>query len=60
MTARKIVRRAAQLPAEVYAAASGYLSETLDWLNLWHSNHAPVDEPLADLYTEQQYPSLDL
>ena len=37
--AAKIVRRAVALPAAAYAAA-GFLSDTLDWLNLWQGNDA--------------------
>jgi hypothetical protein len=33
--ARKIMRRTVRVPAQAYAAASAYLSDTLDWLNLW-------------------------
>lgn len=40
--AKKIVRRAVALPA-VYAAAA-YLSDTLDWLNLWQDNDTGPDE----------------
>jgi hypothetical protein len=43
--ATKIVRRAVELPAA--AAAAVFLSDTLDWLNLWHGNEAAGDE-LAD------------
>jgi hypothetical protein len=34
MTARQIMRRAARIPAEAYAKATAYLTDTLDWLNL--------------------------
>jgi hypothetical protein len=33
--ARKIMRRTARVPGQAYAAASAYLADTLDWLNLW-------------------------
>lgn len=33
--ARRILRRAPKLPAEAYAPALAFLSDTLDWLNLW-------------------------
>jgi hypothetical protein len=35
MTARATLRRAPRLPPQAYAAASMYLADTLDWLNLW-------------------------
>jgi hypothetical protein len=35
LAARQIMRRAVRLPAAAYAAVA-YLSDTLDWLNLWH------------------------
>jgi hypothetical protein len=38
MAARVTLRRAARLPAEAYAVATGYLCDTLDWLNLWQDN----------------------
>jgi hypothetical protein len=41
--ATKIMRRVVELPAAAYAAAV-FLSETLDWLNLWHDNEAAGDE----------------
>jgi hypothetical protein len=31
-----------EAPPRAYAAATAYLSETLDWLNLWEHNH-PTD-----------------
>jgi hypothetical protein len=48
MAARKIVRRVVvTLPAEAYARATAYLSDTLDWLNLWQ-DQPPQDDPAAD------------
>jgi hypothetical protein len=41
MTAQKIMRRAARLPAEAYATATSYLVGTLDWMNPWHQ---PADD----------------
>jgi hypothetical protein len=35
LAARQIMRRAVKIPAAAYAAVA-YLSDTLDWLNLWH------------------------
>ena len=32
------MRRAVRMPAAVFTAA--FLSDTLDWLNLWHGNEA--------------------
>jgi hypothetical protein len=47
IAARNIMRRAVRLPAETYAAATAYLSDTLDWLNLWQEQ--PLhDDPAAD------------
>jgi hypothetical protein len=44
LTARAMMRRAACLPAAAYAAAS-FLSDTLDWLNLWHNDAGEGSEP---------------
>jgi hypothetical protein len=38
VAARTILRHTARVPAQAYAAASAYLSDTLDWLNLWHDD----------------------
>jgi hypothetical protein len=43
MTARKIVRRAARIPAAATAAVA-YLWDTLDWLNPWHHDASSTDE----------------
>jgi hypothetical protein len=39
MAATKIMRRAVTLPAVAW-----FLSDTLDWLNLWHGNDAGLDD----------------
>ena len=36
LTAAKLFRRVAWLPAEAYATATTYLWDTLGYLNLWH------------------------
>jgi hypothetical protein len=33
MTARKLMRRVARIPAEAYHRATAYLADTLDWLH---------------------------
>jgi hypothetical protein len=46
------------VPADRAAAASGYLSDTLDWLNLWQDN-AAHDHWLDDDFSakqDQNYP----
>jgi hypothetical protein len=42
--ARAALGRAARIPPEAYAAATAYLSDTLDWLNLWDSNAESSDD----------------
>jgi hypothetical protein len=43
--AKKILRRTVRLPA---AAAAAFLSDTLDWLNLWHGNEAAGGDLASD------------
>jgi hypothetical protein len=43
LAARSIISRA-RLPAAAYATAS-FLSDTLDWLNLWHNDAGEGSEP---------------
>jgi hypothetical protein len=45
--AKKILRRTVRLPAAAFTAAA-FLSDTLDWLNLWHGNEAAGGDELAD------------
>jgi len=47
--AAKIMRRAVELPVAAHAAAV-FLSDTLDWLNLWHDNEAAGDELAGDCH----------
>ena len=60
MTARKIIRRAARIPAAAYAATA-YLWDTLDCLNPWQHDASTTSE-LDDDYQhgEQQHLSLHL
>ncbi len=44
MTANKVMHRAARLPAEAYATATAYLTDTLDWLNPWHQHDHDHDD----------------
>jgi hypothetical protein len=53
MAARATLRRAVGLPAQAYAGATAFLSETLDWLNLWH-NDADAAAELNDGAEPQQ------
>jgi hypothetical protein len=57
MTAKKIMRRASRIPAAAYATATAYLSDTLDWLNLWH-HHDEVNEDIQPAHTDYLYPHL--
>jgi hypothetical protein len=49
----KILARAERLPAAAYAAVT-FLSDTLDWLNPWHSEPDCTDEIEADFQQTQQ------
>jgi hypothetical protein len=44
MAAKAALRRAVRVPADAYAAVTAYLSDTLDWLNLWESNAESSDD----------------
>jgi len=54
MAARKIICRAVCLPAEAYAVATAYISDTLDWFNPWQHQDREAEEnctpPSSDLY----------
>jgi hypothetical protein len=46
MAAKAILRRAVRLPAQAYAVATGYLGDTLDWMNpYWppDAEHIEID-----------------
>ena len=58
MTARKLMRRVARIPAEVYTRATGYLAETLDWLNLWHHHDEHFAEDVQPAVNDHLYPHL--
>ena len=58
LTARKVMRRTARLPAEAYVAATGYLSDTLDWLNQWHHHDSGKDEDFHAHQGDHLYPHL--
>ena len=44
MAARATLRRAVSIPREAYAAATAFLADTLDWLNLWQDNAENADQ----------------
>ena len=44
MAARATLRRAVAIPIDAYAAATAFLADTLDWLNLWQDNAANTGE----------------
>jgi len=58
MAARKVVRRAGRIPAEAFATASAYLSDTLDWLNQWHHHDNDASEDFQPLQSDHLYPHL--
>lgn len=59
-TARKMMPRAARIPAAAYRATA-YLWDTLDWLNPWRHDASTTGELDDDYqYGEQQHLSLHL
>ena len=53
--AKAAMQRTARIPAQAYAATTAYLSDTLDWLNLWNDNSGMDDSgELDDNYNPQQ------
>jgi len=58
MTARKLLRRAVRIPVEAYARATGYLADTLDWLNLWHHGDQHFTEDVHHAPSDHLYPHL--
>jgi hypothetical protein len=62
MAAKAILRRVAGVPSEAYAAASGYLFATLDWMNPFHheaDNIAELDKDF-DNSSDAEFPTLHL
>ena len=53
MAARATLRRAVSIPRQAYTAATAYLADTLDWLNLWQDN-ADNDHWFADDFSAKQ------
>jgi len=52
LAARDTLQHIARIPVEAYAATSLWLSDTLDWLNLWEANSS--DEALDYDYDNAQ------
>ncbi len=52
--ARNLLRRAGRIPAEAYAATTAWLSDTLDWLNMWEANSLDDGSELDDSFNPQQ------
>jgi hypothetical protein len=62
MTARAMLRRVAGVPSEAYAAATGYLFATLDWMNPFHhetDNIGDLDREF-DNSSDGEFPTLHL
>jgi hypothetical protein len=50
MAAKAILRRVVRLPAQAYAVATGYLGDTLDWMNpYWppDAEHMEIDDDFS-------------
>jgi hypothetical protein len=58
MTATKIMRRASRVPADVYAKATAYLFDTLDWLNQWNHHDDAFTEDVTPAPRDHLYPHL--
>lgn len=54
------IRCAVELPPEAYAGVAAYLSDTLDWLNLWQDAAGGSEDPDSDFEANQGGPSLHL
>jgi hypothetical protein len=62
IAAKTILRRAAGVPSEAYATATGYLFATLDWMNPFHhdaDNVAELDKDF-DNSSDAEFPTLHL
>jgi hypothetical protein len=62
MAAKTILRRTAGVPSEAYAAATGFLFATLDWMNPFHhetENVAELDKDF-DNASDTGFPTLHL
>jgi hypothetical protein len=44
LASRAALRRTVSMPCEAYAAATAYLADTIDWLNLWQDNAEGADQ----------------
>jgi hypothetical protein len=51
---RAILRRAIKLPSAAYAGAT-FLSDALDWLNLWRVDPVATRDPDAAIHTETNH-----
>jgi hypothetical protein len=61
MAANVLTRHTADMVQDVYAAATGFLFATLDWLNPYHNeadNFPDMDNHLD--HSNPNFPSLDL
>jgi hypothetical protein len=56
MTARKLLRQVVHIRAEAYGRASAYLSDTLDWLNQWHTHDGHLTEDVKPAANDDLYP----
>lgn len=55
---RKTATRIAIRVPAAYAAAGAFLSDTLDWLNLWHDNEAGLDDGFEQPSPNHLFPHL--
>jgi hypothetical protein len=58
LAAGKMMRRAVRIPAEAFATATGYLADTLDWLNQWHQHDEEACDDVRASPSDHLYPHL--
>jgi hypothetical protein len=59
MAAKTTLQRAVRMPADAYSAATAFLADARDWLNLWHDDTASIDDPNSGChhpYTNHLHP----
>ena len=55
--ARSTGQRAIEIPPEAFGAATIYLADTLDWLDLWQNDATSTDDLYNDFDSVTDYPS---
>jgi alkylation response protein AidB-like acyl-CoA dehydrogenase len=59
LAARAVLHHTVRVPPQAYAAATAFLADTLDWLQLWQGDGPVGSDALDDRYDtkqDQQFP----